>query len=207
MPPTRQLFRISADKSAHHRVPRLKSMSDTQEFFAVSDPPPPESAAQTTDEAATETTKAPRKLGAFTGVFRPTLLTIIGIMLYLREGWMVGNAGILGSLGVILLVFLINGTTSLSVSTMTTNIRLGGGGAFSLVSQSLGLEAGGAIGIPLFLALAMSVALYIYGFAAGWGYLFPHTPRGSSSSSFLWCVPSPRPLMHVLLSGCTPPYC
>lgn len=117
-----------------------------------------------------------KKLGSFRGVYRPTLLTIIGIMLYLREGWMVGNAGILGSLGVILLVFLINGTTALSVSTITTNIRLGAGGAFSLVSQSLGLEAGGAIGVPLFLALAMSVALYIYGFAAGWSYVFPNHP-------------------------------
>lgn len=129
------------------------------------------------EDASSETPPPAKKgLGAFTGVFRPTLLTIIGIMLYLREGWMVGNAGILGSLGVILLVFLINGTTSLSVSTMTTNIRLGSGGAFSLVSQSLGLEAGGAIGIPLFLALAMSVALYIYGFAAGWAYIFPEHP-------------------------------
>lgn len=153
-------------------------MSDTQEFIAVSDPA--SNAAQTETASpqpnADKTKKSTRKLGAFTGVFRPTLLTIIGIMLYLREGWMVGNAGILGSLGVLLLVFLINGTTSLSVSTMTTNIRLGGGGAFSLVSQSLGLEAGGAIGIPLFLALSMSVALYIYGFAAGWAYLFPHHP-------------------------------
>lgn len=153
-------------------------MSDVQDSGPTNTNPVTGSAddSSLSEHSADTSSKPKRKLGAFTGVFRPTLLTIIGIMLYLREGWMIGNAGILGSLGIILLVFLINGTTSLSISTMTTNIRLGAGGAFSLVSKSLGLEAGGAIGIPLYLALAMSVALYIYGFAAGWAYIFPSHP-------------------------------
>ena len=118
-----------------------------------------------------------RTLGGFSGVYRPTLLTILGLMLYIREGWLVGNAGLLGGMAVLCLTYLITGTTSLSVSTITTNIRLGTGGAFALVSQSLGLEAGGAIGIPLYLALSMSGALYIYGFAEGWGYIFPTHPQ------------------------------
>lgn len=129
--------------------------------------------ADESDESAT----GERKLGSFTGVYRPTLLTILGLMLYIREGWLVGNAGILGGMAVLCLTYLITGTTSLSVSTITTNIRLGTGGAFALVSQSLGLEAGGAIGIPLYLALSMSGALYIYGFAEGWGYIFPGHPQ------------------------------
>lgn len=117
-----------------------------------------------------------RKLGMFAGVYRPTLLTIFGLMLFVREGWLVGNAGIVGGMAVLALTYLITGTTSLSISTITTNIRLGSGGAFALVSQSLGLEAGGAIGIPLYLAMTMSGALYIYGFAEGWGHIFPHHP-------------------------------
>lgn len=124
------------------------------------------------------TAEAPsaKKLGAFAGVYRPTILTILGLMLYIREGWLVGNAGLLGGFAILSLTYLITGTTALSVSTITTNIRLGTGGAFALVSQSLGLEAGGAIGIPLYLALTMSGALYIYGFAEGWTYMFPHHP-------------------------------
>lgn len=116
-------------------------------------------------------------LGTFVGVFRPTLLTIIGLVMYLREGWVVGNAGVLGALVIVGATFLITGTTALSFASITTNIRIGSGGAFSIVSQSLGLEAGGAVGIPLYLAQSLSIAFYIYGFSEGWHYLFPEHPR------------------------------
>ena len=114
-----------------------------------------------------------KKFGTFVGVFRPTLLTIIGVMLYLREGWLVGNAGLVGAILVILTAFFITGTTALSISSITSNIRVGSGGVFSLVSQSLGLEMGGAIGIPLYLAQGLSAALYMHGFVEGWVYLMP----------------------------------
>lgn len=113
------------------------------------------------------------KFGTFHGVFRPTLLTIIGVMLYLREGWLVGNAGLVGSIMVILTAFLITGTTALSISSITSNTRVASGGVFALVSQSLGLEIGGAIGIPLYLAQGLSGAMYIHGFAEGWLFMFP----------------------------------
>ncbi|MEZ4454441.1 MAG: amino acid permease [Nannocystaceae bacterium] len=123
-------------------------------------------------------------LGTFVGVFRPTLLTIIGLVLYLREGWVLGNAGLLGGAALLALTFAITGTTALSFSAITTNIRIGAGGAFALVSQSLGLEAGGAIGIPLFLAQALSVAFYMYGFTEGWLAIFPDHDR----TLVLWAV-------------------
>jgi hypothetical protein len=37
------------------------------------------------------------KFGTFDGVFLPTLLTILGAVMSLRTGWVVGNAGLLGS--------------------------------------------------------------------------------------------------------------
>ena len=114
-----------------------------------------------------------KKFGTFLGVYRPTLLTIIGVMLYLREGWLVGNAGLVGAILVILTAFLITGTTALSISSITSNIRVGSGGVFSLISQSLGLEMGGAIGIPLYLAQGLSAALYMHGFVEGWLFLMP----------------------------------
>ncbi|MCH2205310.1 MAG: amino acid permease [Lentisphaerales bacterium] len=114
-----------------------------------------------------------QKFGTFHGVFRPTLLTIIGVMLYLREGWLVGNAGLFGAILVILTAYLITGMTALSISSITSNTRVGAGGVFSLVSQSLGLEMGGAIGIPLFLAQGLSAAMYIHGFIEGWYFLYP----------------------------------
>ena len=92
--------------------------------------------------------------GTFHGVLKPTLLTIIGVMLYIREGWLVGHAGLLGALGVIVLAYVITGTAALSISSITSNVRMEKGGVFTLVGQTLGLEIGGAIGIPLYFAQA-----------------------------------------------------
>lgn len=117
-----------------------------------------------------------RLYGTFGGVFTPTLLTILGVIMYLREGWVVGHAGLLGAWLIILLSFFITGSTGISLSSITTNIRIGAGGAFNIISQSLGLEVGGSIGVPLFLAQALAVAMYIFGFRAGWQWIFPDHP-------------------------------
>ena len=105
-----------------------------------------------------------KKYSTFQGVFRPTILTIIGVMLYIREGWVVGSIGLLGAIGVISLTCLITGVTACSISSITTNIRIGKGGVFSVISQSLGLEIGGAVGIPFFLAQSISGGMYMHGF-------------------------------------------
>ena len=114
--------------------------------------------------------------GTFGGVFTPTLLTILGVIMYLREGWVVGNAGLLGAWIIILISFAITGFTGFSLASITTNIRIGAGGAFNIISQSLGLEVGGSIGIPLYLAQALAVSMYIFGFRAGWQWIFPEHP-------------------------------
>jgi len=117
-----------------------------------------------------------KKYGTFPGVFTPTLLTILGVIMFLREGWVVGNAGLLGSLLIITLSFAITACTALSMSSFVTNTRVGAGGAFSIVSQALGIEIGGSIGIPLFVSQAIAVAMYIFGFRAGWLWIFPDHP-------------------------------
>ena len=38
------------------------------------------------------------RFGTFGGVFTPNVLTILGIILFLRTGWVVGQAGLLGAL-------------------------------------------------------------------------------------------------------------
>jgi solute carrier family 12 sodium/potassium/chloride transporter 2 len=117
------------------------------------------------------------RFGTFQGVFCPTLLTILGVIMFLRLGWVVGHAGLLGAWSIILLASGITLFTALSISTITTNIRIGSGGAFSIISQSLGLEVGGSIGIPLFLCQALAAAMYIFGFRTGWLSIFPnHDP-------------------------------
>lgn len=108
-----------------------------------------------------------KTFGTFAGVFTPTTLTILGVIMYIRQPWVVGNAGVVGALAITLLAVAITLTTALSLSSITTNVRIGSGGAFSLISQSLGLEIGGAIGIPFYFAQSIAVAMYIFGFREG----------------------------------------
>ncbi len=69
---------------------------------------------------------------------------------------------------------LITTLTALSVSGLATNTQVKGGGAYYLISRSLGVEFGGAIGVVFFLAQAISVALYVIGFTEAFQNLFPN---------------------------------
>lgn len=103
-------------------------------------------------------------LNTFAGVFTPSILTILGIILFLRAGYVVGSAGFGRVLVIIGLANLISVLTSVSLSAVATNLKVKGGGDYYLISRTLGLEFGGAIGIVLFLAQAVSIAFYCIGF-------------------------------------------
>jgi amino acid transporter len=127
-----------------------------------------------------------KKFGTFGGVFTPNVLTILGVIMFLRLGWVVGNAGLVGAVAIILLAKLVTLCTGLSLSSITTNIKIGAGGAYSIISKSLGLEAGGSIGIPFYIAQTLSAALYIIGFTEAWLRIFPgHTPLLVSSIAWI----------------------
>jgi amino acid transporter len=102
--------------------------------------------------------------GTFKGVYTPSVLTIFGVIMYLRFGWVLGNVGLAGTLLIVTLATSITFLTGLSISAMATNMKVGGGGAYYIIARSLGLEAGAAIGLPLFFARAIGVAFYIAGF-------------------------------------------
>ena len=116
---------------------------------------------------------SPQKLGTFGGVFTPSLLTILGVIMYLRFGWVVGNVGLIGTLIIVTLSTSITFLTSLSIASIATDTQVKGGGAYYMISRSLGIEVGGAVGIPLFIAQALSVALYVIGFAESLVAVFP----------------------------------
>ncbi|MGK7911245.1 MAG: amino acid permease [Synechococcus sp.] len=118
----------------------------------------------------------PKLYNTFEGVFKPTLLTILGAIMYLRVGWVVGNAGLLGGLLVVGLAISITLATGLSIASIATNTRLGVGGPYATIAKSLGLEVGAAVGIPLFLSQSLAVTLYIFGFREGWHYIYPNHP-------------------------------
>jgi amino acid transporter len=104
-------------------------------------------------------------LGTFSGVFTPSVLTILGIILFLRLGYVVGNAGLGKALIIIGLANAISILTSISLAAVATNLRVKGGGDYYLISRTLGVEFGGSIGLVLFLAQSVSIAFYCIGFA------------------------------------------
>lgn len=116
---------------------------------------------------------SPQGLGTFGGVFTPSILTILGVIMYLRFGWVVGNVGLIGTLLIVTLSTGITFLTALSIAAIATDQRVRIGGAYYMISRSLGIESGGAIGIPLYLAQALSVALYTVGFAESVVDAFP----------------------------------
>jgi len=116
---------------------------------------------------------APRKFDTFTGVFTPTLLTILGVIMYVRLPWVVGNGGLLGAWAVMGLAMLITVCTGLALSSVATNTRVGAGGPYAMITRSLGLEVGGSIGVPLYLSRPLGIAMYVFGFREGWLWVFP----------------------------------
>ncbi|GAB6146986.1 Na-K-Cl cotransporter [Desulfocicer niacini] len=111
-------------------------------------------------------------LGTFAGVFTPSLLTILGIILFLRLGFVIGNAGLASALIILALANLISILTSFSLAAVATNLKVKGGGDYYLISRTLGLEFGGAIGIVLFLAQSVSIAFYCIGFGEAVAAIF-----------------------------------
>jgi len=121
--------------------------------------------------ARTNTTRG--TLGTFAGVFTPSILTILGLILFLRLGYVVGGAGLGRALVILAIANAISILTSLSLSAVATNLRVKRGGDYYLISRTLGHEFGGAIGLVLFLAQAISIGFYCIGFAEVMASILP----------------------------------
>lgn len=67
------------------------------------------------------------KLGWIEGVLIPCLLSIWGVMLFLRMPWIVGQAGIFDSVVIIFISLIIIVITTCSLSAISTNGRVEGG--------------------------------------------------------------------------------
>jgi amino acid transporter len=106
-----------------------------------------------------------KKFGTFSGVFTPSILTILGVIMYLRFPAILGQAGLINTLGIIVVAHIISFSTSLSLASLSTDKPVKTGGTYFMISRSLGLPIGGTLGLSLFVGLALSVSLYLIGFA------------------------------------------
>ncbi len=105
------------------------------------------------------------KFGAFGGVFTPSILTILGVIMYMRLPMILGTAGLWATLGIVLIAHIISISTGLSVSSIATDKKVKAGGTYYIISRSLGLPIGGTLGLALFVGLSFSVSLYLIGFS------------------------------------------
>ena len=104
------------------------------------------------------------QFSTFAGVFTPSILTILGAIMFLRAGYVVGEAGIFNAILILCAAEVISLLTAISMSAIATNTPVAGGGAYFLISRALGPQFGGAIGLALFLAQALSVPFYVLAF-------------------------------------------
>uniref|UniRef100_A0A8C9ZQM9 Solute carrier family 12 member 9 n=1 Tax=Sander lucioperca TaxID=283035 RepID=A0A8C9ZQM9_SANLU len=107
--------------------------------------------------------KTARELGVVFGVVIPTVLSMFSVVLFLRIGFVVGQAGLYQSIAMFLVAYFIITMTVLSVCAISTNGALDAGGAYYMISRALGPEFGGSIGIMFFFANVCGSALYVLG--------------------------------------------
>lgn len=111
------------------------------------------------------------KFGWILGVLVRCLLNIWGVMLFLRLSWVVAQAGVGQAILLILTTTAVTSITALSMSAISTNGVIKGGGTYYMISRSLGPEFGGSIGLIFSLANAVACAMYVVGFCESIGDL------------------------------------
>ncbi|KYQ51345.1 Bumetanide-sensitive sodium-(potassium)-chloride cotransporter [Trachymyrmex zeteki] len=104
------------------------------------------------------------KFGWIQGVLMRCLLNIWGVMLFLRLSWVVAQTGVGQAVLLILTTTVVTTITSLSMSAISTNGLIKGGGTYYMISRSLGPEFGGSIGLIFSLANAVACSMYVVGF-------------------------------------------
>eukprot|EP01080_Neovahlkampfia_damariscottae_P004561 gene4561-7945_t len=117
----------------------------------------------------------PEKLGQINGVVIPVILSMWGVILYLRLGVVVGQAGFLGLTLIFFVSYCITTLTIVSISAIVTNGSVKGGGVYYFVSRSLGPELGGSIGLIYALGQIVTGGLCVVGFTDTLVEIFPKT--------------------------------
>uniref|UniRef100_A0A673VMT0 Solute carrier family 12 member 7-like n=1 Tax=Salmo trutta TaxID=8032 RepID=A0A673VMT0_SALTR len=115
------------------------------------------------DEGPARSKKPSPALGTLIGVYLPCLQNILGVILFLRLTWIVGTAGIMESLAIVVMTCSCTMLTAISMSAIATNGVVPAGGSYYMISRSLGPEFGGAVGLCFYLGTTFAGSMYILG--------------------------------------------
>ncbi|KAG5270067.1 hypothetical protein AALO_G00188300 [Alosa alosa] len=118
--------------------------------------------AENADASRRNIPKSPN-MGTLMGVYLPCLQNIFGVILFLRLTWIVGMAGVVQSFLIVLMCCACTMLTAISMSAIATNGVVPAGGAYFMISRSLGPEFGGAVGLCFYLGTTFAAAMYILG--------------------------------------------
>lgn len=116
------------------------------------------------------------KFGTIKGVLIPNILQMIGVILFMRLGWVLGHVGMMEMGIIITLSALLLLATGLSLTAIVSNMKIRAGGAYYLISRNLGIQFGSAIGILILVSQLCSIALCVTGFSLSFYEIFPHIP-------------------------------
>ncbi|XP_012542702.1 solute carrier family 12 member 8 [Monomorium pharaonis] len=106
----------------------------------------------------------PVLFGTWDGVFTSCLINIFGVIVFLRSGWIVGQAGVLNAVLIIFCTVCIALVTVLSAVGICERCRVESGGVYFLLSHVLGSRFGGSIGLLYCFGQAVGCALNVLGF-------------------------------------------
>ncbi|KAI1712834.1 amino acid permease domain-containing protein [Ditylenchus destructor] len=141
------------------------AMDSTLETFNAPKAEPGAHRKRSRDPEAANEEEIKKAMHYFEGVFVPSFTNICGTLLYLRMGYVAGQAGILGGIGIVLFSTFVVALTAISCSAICSNGKQLKAGVYYIVSRSLGPQFGGVIGVIFSLANVGMAALYIVGIA------------------------------------------
>ncbi|CAF3676258.1 unnamed protein product [Adineta steineri] len=102
-------------------------------------------------------------LGTIFGVYLPCVQNIFGVIVFIRLFWLIGIAGALQTLLIVVICSSCTLLTAISMAAIATNGIVPAGGAYFMISRSLGPEFGGAVGILFYLGNTFAASMYIVG--------------------------------------------
>lgn len=106
----------------------------------------------------------PVLFGTWDGVFTSCLINIFGVIVFLRSGWIVGQAGIVNAVFIVIFTVFVALISVLSAVGICERCRIESGGVYFLLAHTLGSRMGGALGIIYCFGQAVGCALNVFGF-------------------------------------------